>query len=109
MMMYGSRFLHISFSKPWNVPPKQLEPIFSNAQSWIRYTSNCWIVLTAESCNAWAERIRNAPGLENANVFVCEFIDYSGFLPDWCWQWMADHAPHFGIAPTRPNDGQELS
>src|SRR5258708_4051262 len=87
------RFLHVGFSRPARVDVEQFSPVFDKASSWIRYATNCWILYTAISPEEWTARIRKIPGMEKRNVFVAEFhYDHaSGNLPEWAWEWLAQH------------------
>ncbi len=83
----GKRFLHVGFSVPATVDANTLKRVFDKAAYWMKYTKNCWILYTGLETDTWRDRIRAIPGMEGANIFLCEFDprEASGYLPEWMW------------------------
>jgi hypothetical protein len=84
-----TKFLHVTVAV--TEPPfktRELELAFNNAEDWVRYSPNCWILRSDEGAETWLTRVRRAAG-RNANVFIAD-IDtkkVTGFLPGTIWDW----------------------
>jgi hypothetical protein len=89
------RFLHVSLTKPEKVTVDRLAETFNGARDWARYSQGNWIVYTNRSVDYWRDRIHGIPGMENQNIFVCEFDqnNSSGYLPQWLWEWLNKERP----------------
>jgi hypothetical protein len=86
----AKRFVHIGFQFDDNDPPVEaLQQTFSKAADWCRYGLHSWILYTGLSLDEWRDRIRNTPGVEDADAFLLsEFSTYSGYQQDWVWKWL---------------------
>jgi hypothetical protein len=79
--------LHFGFNfenRPYKIA--ELKAIFDEADDWVRYAPNCWIVRTNLQAEYWYNRIKPVLHPED-QVFIAK-IDHSnrfGFLSKWMW------------------------
>jgi len=88
--MAAPQFLHVGFNFPKRTPPvSDLEAVFNRGVDWMRYASNCWIVYTAHSPQAWYLRFKPILSPEDS-VLICrvDLKERYGSLPKWAWEWM---------------------
>jgi len=79
----------------------ELEKLFNQTGDWMRYAINAWVVYTTGDAMMLASQIRGLSGMQAANIIVSEMsIHYSGYLPKWAWEWLAQRTPPGGIKPT---------
>lgn len=85
------RFLLVTIGFAKKVKTKELEPVFDRAANWLRYTPNCWLLLTTKSPNTWAARLQ--PHLDEKDHYFIVEINISerqGRLPKWMWEWIRE-------------------
>ena len=65
--------------------------VASEANDWIRYAWNCYLVWTTSDCETISRKINRIPGLENVVHFVVEInvVNSFGSFPPWLWEWLA--------------------
>jgi len=70
--------------------PKPVEEKLDNANDWIRFAPNSWLIHTEYSANTWFRQIGDLPELRGAMVFICEanLQDLSGKLSPFAWDWI---------------------
>ena len=90
-----NKFLHIAFNF-YNRPVKttELEPVFNKAFNWARYASNCWIVNTDLTPQAWYNLLK--PHLHaDDSVLICEINlnNRYGYLPQNIVDWINQNSP----------------
>jgi hypothetical protein len=84
-------YLHVSFNfEKRPAKEKELIPVFDQAQEWVRYAPNCWIIYTNETPETWASRFRKYLHADDT-VFVCEIniSNYFGWAEKLLWDWIA--------------------
>jgi len=89
------KFLHISFGLQTIHKIKKLEPIFAEADDWIRYLPNCWIIWTTGDSTYWYNRLAPYLAAED-RLFICEInlTNRQGWLDQWIWEWMDKSRPN---------------
>ena len=83
-------FLHVGLSAS-DIDPEKVEEVLADAQSWLRYSSNCWVLWTDQSPQVWRQRIHD--GLASTPLLlVCTLhpTERSGWLPKSSWVWFHD-------------------
>jgi hypothetical protein len=89
------QLLHVGFAFRDAPRPEELEPIFDEADDWIRYAPNCWILWTSVSPKRWMERLE--PILSPNDQVLIIRIDASsqaGVLPSSIWSWIKERQGH---------------
>ena len=82
------RFLHVGFNFQGKPLIDELKPTFDQAEDWLRYAPNCWILWTDQSPAVWNDRLR--PFLrDDDNLFICglDITRRQGWLPKSSWEW----------------------
>jgi hypothetical protein len=86
------RFLLVTFNFGTKPKMKELEPVFDKGVDWLRYTQNCWLLLTKADPVTWTARLRPLLQVDD-RFFIVEvnIKERQGRLPEWMWEWIKKH------------------
>jgi hypothetical protein len=101
------RYLHLSMVYPEALKlyaHNQVQHIVNQAEDWLRYADNCWIVWTGDTPEQLYKKIAAIPELGNASIFVLEVniatYNRAGQFPPWVWEWLNKNrgtSPLYGV------------
>ena len=83
------QLLHVGFNFHGKPLVDELVSTFDQAEDWLRYAPNCWILWTDQPASVWFDRLR--PFLrEKDNVFISgmDITHRQGWLPRSSWEWI---------------------
>ena len=85
--------LHVGFADTAEPDTTKIEEIFNEADSWLRYATNCWLLWTDLSAGDWTGRLESVIEKEKRHFFICQLNmnDRSGWLQKATWDWIHDH------------------
>lgn len=69
-----------------------IQPVINEADDWVKYADNCWIVWSANTPQQWYEQFQPIEQLKSSSIFVVK-LDLSpenraGQFPQWVWDWI---------------------
>jgi len=94
--LMNKKYIHISFHYPESLPELEathhIQPIINEADDWIKYADNCWIVWSSKNPNDWYEKFKAIPRLKDCWILILK-MDFTpdnraGQLPQWVWDWV---------------------
>ena len=84
------KFYHIGFNfKGKDSQITALVEVFNDADDWVRYAPNCWLIWDDKTPRYWFKRVQRMVG-EEPSIFICEvdLANRSGWLPKTVWEWI---------------------
>jgi hypothetical protein len=88
------KFFHISFVFKDEPIIEGLEPTFSKAKDWVRYSDTCWIVYTTSDAQRWYNRLKpNIGARDNVLVVRIDPLERQGRMPKFVWEWFRKERP----------------
>jgi hypothetical protein len=68
----------------------EVQKVINEANDWLRYASNCWIVWTSDTPQQLYQKLVAIPQLKQSSVLVVklDLSDRAGQFPPWIWEWI---------------------
>ena len=87
--------LHVGIAKAGDLDQKKLEGVFNEAEDWLRYAANCWVLWTELSPREWCDRLEGIVDKPSRQFLVCKLdIDVrAGWLSNTSWKWIQEKNP----------------
>ena len=81
--------LHVGLGKP-DLDAKKLVAVFNEADDWLRYGANCWLLWTDLSAREWCNRLEGVLDKPDRRFLVCklDIEERAGWLSDTSWKWI---------------------
>ena len=88
--------LHVGLGGSGDQDVPKFEKVFDEAESWLRYTTNCWVLWTNLSARDWCNRLEAAVDKPNRRFLVCKLDakERAGWLSDTEWKWIREKGPN---------------
>lgn len=81
---------------------RDLAAVFNQADDWLRYAPNCWIVASDEDAAFWHLEVRKVVG-SGGNILIIPLapkMGLAGMLRQSVWNWMNKHG--MGVETVTP-------
>ena len=87
--------LHVGLGNPVGLDTQKLVAVFSEADDWLRYGANCWVLWTSLSAREWSDRLKEVVDKPNRQFLVCklDIEERAGWLSDTSWKWIQAKSP----------------
>ena len=81
--------LHVGLGKP-DLDAKKLAAVFNEAEDWLTYGANCWLLWTDLAAREWCNRLEGVLDKPDRHFLVCklDIEERAGWLSDTSWKWI---------------------
>lgn len=87
------RYIHLSFNYLGKANSDAVQKLCEeNAEDWIHYLPDCWIVKTRSTVDFWMKKLKSILGVYDLFLVVeINILTSWGWLPAWVCDWINKH------------------